>query len=286
MSKVPGAEQITAAGILVGTPSFMSPEQAKGARDVDARSDVFSAATLFYTMLTGENPFELGSTTFASVIDAVLRRTVAAVEGLSPEVWAVIERSLYKDPSLRYADATEMGMALRKACGRRVTTDPNVEGPLSTSGVRAASLSTPGEPMPLSVTVDDDPAQEAVAADLGAAKRRRLIVIAVVGAAAVLGIAALVASRSQVSPATTSTLAGEPPREAPAPSLLPAALAPPVRPAPSASSTTSVERAASSSSSSSSTPAAPRREPSRSAPTAATERKPGEEPNKARDPGF
>ena len=63
---------LTLDGVMLGTPSFMSPEQARGARDVDARSDVFSAGILFYMMLAGKNPFE--SESFHSVVSAIIHR--------------------------------------------------------------------------------------------------------------------------------------------------------------------------------------------------------------------
>ena len=122
--KLPPGNPVTLDGVMLGTPSFMSPEQARGARDVDARSDVFSAAILLYMMLAGKNPFE--SENFHSILAAVVSRHPPRLPGLPDPIWSVLERSLAKDAAARYADATEQGIALRHATGRTSTTDSGV----------------------------------------------------------------------------------------------------------------------------------------------------------------
>ncbi len=119
-----GSAPLTLDGVMLGTPSFMSPEQARGARNVDARSDVFSAAILFYMLLAGKNPFE--SESFHSVISAVLERDPPPLPDVPEAIWAVIEKGLAKDAAARYADATELGIALRRACGRSAATESGV----------------------------------------------------------------------------------------------------------------------------------------------------------------
>ena len=59
----PAAPKITTDGSMLGTPNYMSPEQARGQADVNARSDVFAAGILVYEMLSGDNPFATGATT-------------------------------------------------------------------------------------------------------------------------------------------------------------------------------------------------------------------------------
>ena len=193
VSKLATASAITVDGILVGTPSFMSPEQARGARHIDARSDVFSAGTLLYMMLTGENPFD-AAPTFASVVEAVARREVAPIPELTPAIASVIDRAMKKDPALRFGDATEMAIALRAAAGRRSTTDagagaPPALAPTLAADVRNAPAARSSRP---SGPEGADGARIAPWSE-EAARRRRFVVAAVVGAAAAVILTAAIA---------------------------------------------------------------------------------------------
>jgi serine/threonine protein kinase len=105
------ASTLTAMGQIVGTPDFMSPEQAGGEK-VDARSDVFSAAAVSYLILTGRPPFT----------GPDLRRTLDALLGEDPapmtdaeapaSVREVLNKGLAKDPARRYQSSAEMLLAL------------------------------------------------------------------------------------------------------------------------------------------------------------------------------
>jgi eukaryotic-like serine/threonine-protein kinase len=105
---------VTRVGTLVGTPAYMSPEQATGA-PVDARSDVFSAGCVLYEMVCGRTAFSGDS------VHGILRRVLAeeppAVEtvdsGLPPALGAVVRRAMAKEPAERYGSAREMADALR-----------------------------------------------------------------------------------------------------------------------------------------------------------------------------
>ena len=103
----------TIAGQTVGTPSYMSPEQAEG-REIDARSDIFSFGIMLYQMFTGVLPFT-GSSAF-SVLASVLRdepKPVAeAAPGISPQLAEVVTRCLRKDPNLRYQSIEDAKNAL------------------------------------------------------------------------------------------------------------------------------------------------------------------------------
>ncbi|MBX3223905.1 MAG: serine/threonine protein kinase, partial [Labilithrix sp.] len=176
VSKVDGAAAITVDGVVVGTPSFMSPEQAKGSRRIDARSDVFSAGILLYMMLSGRNPFE-DAPTFAETVDAVVRRRLPPIADLAPPIWSVIERATAKDPAGRFGDATELGIALRKASGRRSTSesDPNAVAPAPSSSRRVVE----GAAEAGAAADDADAASSGAALTQpvsDAARRRRLVV--------------------------------------------------------------------------------------------------------------
>jgi serine/threonine protein kinase/tetratricopeptide (TPR) repeat protein len=104
----------TMAGLVLGTVSYMSPEQALG-RPVDARSDLFSLGVVFYEMLTGRLPFEGQS--FAEVIDAILNQPPPGAArfnyAVTPQIDAVLRKALEKDPQYRYQTARDLFIDLR-----------------------------------------------------------------------------------------------------------------------------------------------------------------------------
>ncbi len=99
----------TLAGAVLGTVSYMAPEQALG-RNVDQRSDLFSAGVVIYEMLTGRLPFE--GRTFGEVVDAILHHIPTPVVRLNAAVPASLEslvrKALEKNADLRYQTARDM----------------------------------------------------------------------------------------------------------------------------------------------------------------------------------
>ena len=106
-------------GMIMGTVSYMSPEQARGLR-VDERSDIFSLGILMYEMLAGAPPFSGGTTT--DVLAAIIRCEPPAVNTLNPDVPielnAIISHSLSKDPPDRIQSASELITSLRNVSRR------------------------------------------------------------------------------------------------------------------------------------------------------------------------
>jgi non-specific serine/threonine protein kinase len=98
--------QDTLAGTVLGTVSYMAPEQALG-RPADPRSDLFSLGVVFYEMLAGRLPFQGKS--FGEVVDAILHQQPAALArfnyAVTPDVDSVVRRALEKSPDMRYQDA-------------------------------------------------------------------------------------------------------------------------------------------------------------------------------------
>jgi serine/threonine-protein kinase len=109
-----GGERLTETGLSLGTPTYMSPEQAAGQREVDGRSDTYSLACVLYEMLAGEPPFT-GLTPRAVLarhsIDPVPPlRTVRP--GAPPAVERAITKALAKVPADRYSSITQFATAL------------------------------------------------------------------------------------------------------------------------------------------------------------------------------
>ena len=104
----------TQSGQIVGTPSYMSPEQVKG-RPVDGRADVFALAVILYELLTGERPFP-GKNVTTVIYKIVHEEPLAPIQldsSIHPGLNAVILRGLAKDPADRYASCGDFLNALR-----------------------------------------------------------------------------------------------------------------------------------------------------------------------------
>jgi serine/threonine-protein kinase len=108
------AAHISAEGQILGTPLFMSPEQAKGAREVDERSDIYSLGAVAYYLLTGRPPFE--GEDGITVLIAHARDPVTPPSQVRPGIPRDLERvvliCLAKDPAERYPDAASLERAL------------------------------------------------------------------------------------------------------------------------------------------------------------------------------
>ena len=114
-----GAERLTSTGLAIGTPVYMSPEQAHGEAGIDGRSDIYSLGLVAFNMLTGRLPFP-SRTAQESVIMrlteppvrlALMRPQIA----WTPKVQEVMDKALQRDAALRYASANEFGRALSAA---------------------------------------------------------------------------------------------------------------------------------------------------------------------------
>jgi serine/threonine protein kinase len=107
-------EQLTKSGLAVGTPAYMSPEQAAGMRQLDGRSDVYSLACVLYEMLIGTPLFT--ATTPRTVLASQMAGSLPSVRAERPEVpgsiEAVLHRALARRPVDRHASAAELESAL------------------------------------------------------------------------------------------------------------------------------------------------------------------------------
>jgi eukaryotic-like serine/threonine-protein kinase len=122
----PESLHLTRTGTLFGTPLYMSPEQARGAEDVDGRADIWAVGIVFYECLTGEVPFRANN--YLQVIAQVLNAEAMPPSRMLPElgipsaVEAVVMKALAKDRQLRYQTMTELLADIE----RLRSGDPNV----------------------------------------------------------------------------------------------------------------------------------------------------------------
>ena len=128
------SQELTKAGKILGTVSYMSPEQARGEK-VDIRSDIFSFGILLYRMVTGEFPFE-GPTqvsTLAKILESNPEPPSTKNESIPPELERIIDKCLRKEAADRYQGASDLVVDLR---GVRRKYDSGVtESVTSTSGL-------------------------------------------------------------------------------------------------------------------------------------------------------
>jgi serine/threonine-protein kinase len=117
-----GTGNLTITGQLLGTPMFMSPEQALGKKDVDGRSDLYSLGVVVYRCLTGEPPYE-DSETVGEIIVSITtkepRDPTTLRKDLPPAVVAWLKKALAKDRDERFATAKEMAAEFVAACDVR-----------------------------------------------------------------------------------------------------------------------------------------------------------------------
>ena len=106
--------QQTQSGQILGTPSFMSPEQALG-KDIDHRTDIFSVGVVLYELTTGQRPFK--GANFAEILDKIVHAQPTAIARLNydvpPELERITLKCLQKSPDRRYQSARELLVDLR-----------------------------------------------------------------------------------------------------------------------------------------------------------------------------
>ncbi len=114
ISKVRHREtHLTRTGMIMGTPSFMAPEQARGEK-VDARADVYAVGAVLYTLITGRRPFDNDdpTATLSQVLTEEPIRPRHVDPSIPPALELVVQRSMQKDPRERYQDMVEFDAAL------------------------------------------------------------------------------------------------------------------------------------------------------------------------------
>jgi serine/threonine-protein kinase len=140
ISAAAGGTRLTETGLSIGTPQYMSPEQAMGDRELDARSDVYSLGAMLYEMLAGDPPYT-GSTAQAIVAKVITEKAppvTAARDTVPPHVSMAIDKALSKLPADRFATAVAFAEAL---------TNPGFTATLPPSQQAAAAERSPWNPV-------------------------------------------------------------------------------------------------------------------------------------------
>jgi eukaryotic-like serine/threonine-protein kinase len=112
------ADELTATGLVVGTPRFMAPEQAAGRRDIDGRTDIYQVGALVRTALTGRRPFE--GQDIVSIVASIARGGERSIRDVMPALdgalASVIDRAMAAPREARFQSAADFQEALAIAC--------------------------------------------------------------------------------------------------------------------------------------------------------------------------
>jgi eukaryotic-like serine/threonine-protein kinase len=119
-----GDHEATRAGTILGTPSYMSPEQIQG-QALDRRTDIFSAGVLFYQLLTGQKPFDGAQWVLAKKIVQDDPVWPSAIVQIPAELDRVVARALAKQPEQRYQSARSFAESLKRIENGQPPEDPN-----------------------------------------------------------------------------------------------------------------------------------------------------------------
>lgn len=228
------ASNLTRTNSALGTPLYMSPEQARSPRDVDQRTDLYAVGAILYELLTGRTPYTAESGEYTEILYKIFTTEPEPLRNTRPDVpeglAAAIHRALVRDLSTRYGSAGEMAEALapwadersaqlvaRLRGGRGRSMVPPGQGPFTPSGAPAApndgppakantfhgaqseSLKAPRVPTDVGVTRE---AAQRSAAPTGAGKSRATMAVAVIAVGLlVVGAAGVIVARRAAAPA-------------------------------------------------------------------------------------
>jgi serine/threonine-protein kinase len=226
----PGASH-TQTGIIMGSPLYMSPEQCRGERQIDARSDIYSLGCMLFEMLCGTAPFtgEFAGALLAAHMMTPPPAPSSIVKGIAPELEELTMRMLAKDPGARPQTASEILQALQRIPAEPICVEQKPVSPSTAVSTPGASIASPARgsspatgpaanryassPSTLkrhAISINPEPARS------GSGRSRAAVLVPVVGVvAAALAGAAFFALRGR-SVAAETTLMSAPAANVPA----------------------------------------------------------------------
>ncbi|HEY3803496.1 MAG TPA: serine/threonine-protein kinase [Kofleriaceae bacterium] len=237
------ASAATKTGAVMGTPTYMSPEQCRGSGEVDHRADLYSLGCIFYQLVAGRPPFATQGAGEVIGMHLYMQPEPPSRHhaGISPDTEALIMALLAKDPAHRPQSARELAAMLQQLAhthGWISASSPPSMRSASLSDLPVAPSYTPQLPPVVPIASPNQPTTLSGAASqsmVGGAKSRvgLFVAIGLVGAAAIAGIAIGVSGSASPQPPSSMPAAAAPaPLPMPTPAPTPAPVAPPPVPAP------------------------------------------------------
>ncbi|MBK7581298.1 MAG: protein kinase [Myxococcales bacterium] len=239
---VPDGPSSTVTGAPIGTPAYMSPEQARGLRDLDQRTDLWSVGVMLFEMVAGRLPFD-GTTAYA-VVGEVLHGNVPRLSehapSVDPRLDAIVAKCLERDPELRWASARELGAAIESILPKRasaVVADFDEDATLSRKVARVAPPSEISDTATTAVVGPRAPVSAQTPSLVLPTQTRRLWPVALVSLVGLFLLGVIgVTVYLRMGSAPSADVEGVPPTVAPAVAAVspgPPELAPATLPAPS-----------------------------------------------------
>jgi serine/threonine protein kinase len=207
---------ITHSGAVLGTPYYMSPEQVRGAREVDARTDVYAFGVMLFEALTGQWPFD-AETYNELIVKIATEPTPRASDrnpDLHPEIVAVIERAMAREPEARFPNIESLALALEPFAGgvrfrvTRASVDSSLSaGDFTSSRVNAMSRSGPS---PLDIRTLDSNTIQPTPLQVAPQRPRARMIVAAVALVLCAGLGVLVLRGRRAESASTARAGSQP----------------------------------------------------------------------------